>query len=69
MLYTQVFKSLAGAQKRAAFENAHRAQRRDNVNFRFRVVRCIGGKPDTAPFDRFVKYDYRIERTSPSMRA
>ena len=63
MSLKQVFKTYEGACKRAAFENAHRQQRRDNVNFRFFVVRCRDGKPDGAAFDRAVKYDYRIERT------
>lgn len=64
MLYTQVFKSLAGAQKRAAFENAHRKDgARGNVNYRFFVVRCINGAPDCEPFNSRVKYDYRIEKT------
>lgn len=64
MLYAQVFKSLANAQKRAAFENAHAKDgSRGNVNYRFFVVRCRNGKPDTLPFDRRVTYDYRIEKT------
>lgn len=62
MLYRQVFKSLAGVQKRAAFERAH-ASDRGNVNYRFYIVRCRGGKPDILPFDRGVKYDYRIEKS------
>ena len=64
MLYQQVFKSLAGAQKRAAFERAHvKDGRRGNVNYRFFVVRCVNGKPDGEPFDSRRKYDYRIEKT------
>jgi len=58
MLLKQVFKSLAGAQRRAAFENAHSA------NYRFLVTRCIGGVPDEKDFDFQQKYDYRIEKKS-----
>jgi hypothetical protein len=64
MLYKQVFKTLEGADKRARFENAHRHDRRDNVNYRFIVVRCVNGVPDTEPFSRERVYDYRIERTT-----
>lgn len=64
MLYRQVFKTLAGVQKRIAFERAHvRDGERGNVNYRFFAVRCINGKPDVLPFDRKTVYDYRIEKT------
>lgn len=64
MLYRQVFKSLAGAQKRVIFERAHvKDGERGNVNYRFFIVRCVAGKPDGEPFDRRRSYDYRIEKT------
>jgi hypothetical protein len=64
MLYNQVFKSLADAQKRVAFERAHvRDGRRGNVNYRFFIVRCVNGKPDGEPFAAGKRYDYRIEKT------
>lgn len=49
------FKTLAGAQKRCAFENAH-------SKFKYRVVRCYGGVPDKEPFDKTKVYTYRVER-------
>ncbi len=63
MLRKQVFKTLAGAQKRAAFENAHSA-----LHFFYRVVRFLEGERDTAAFNvlRFSKYTWRIERISKS---
>jgi len=64
MLYKQVFKTLEGAEKRAAFERAHvRDGQRGNVNYRFFVIRCRDGVPDELPFDSKVKYDYRIQKT------
>jgi len=64
MLYSQVFKTREGAEKRVAFERAHvRDGQRGNVSYRFFVVRCRDGKPDTLPFDATVRYDWRIEKT------
>jgi hypothetical protein len=64
MLYRQIFKTLDGATKRAAFERAHAKDgERGNVNFRFFVVRCIDGKPDHQAFNRATVYNYRIEKT------
>jgi hypothetical protein len=63
MLYNQIFKSLAGAQKRVAFERAHVKDGQRANNYRFFIVRCIDGKPDGNPFDSRMKYDYRIEKT------
>ncbi len=61
MLRKQVFKTLAGAQKRAAFENAH-----CDGQYLYSVVRCLEGERDTAEFNvlRFSKYTWRIERKS-----
>lgn len=63
MLYKQIFKTLAGAQKRAAFERAH-AGDHGNINYRFFTVRCLeDGTPDGQPYASGRKYAYRIERT------
>lgn len=63
MLRKQVFKTLAGAQKRTAFENAHA-----KLHFLYRVVRCIEGEPDTKEFNvlRYSEYTWQIERISKS---
>lgn len=64
MLYKQVFKTRAGADKRVAFERAHvRDGSRGNVNYRFYVIRCIDGVPDNTPFNIRTTYDYRIAKT------
>lgn len=59
MLLKQEFKTLAGAQKRAAFENAHCEGR-----WTYSVVRCVEGDRDLAEFNvlRFSKYTWRLER-------
>ena len=59
MLLSQNFKTLAGAQKRAAFENAHCKSR-----YYFGVVRCLNGEPDNQPLDRnrFKEYTWRLNR-------
>ena len=60
MLRKQIFKTLAGAQKRARFETAHCDGR-----YLYSVVRCVEGERDTAEFNvlRFSKYTWQIERT------
>ena len=60
MLRKQEFKTLAGAQKRAAFETAHCDGR-----YLYSVVRCLEGERDTREFNvlRFTRYTWRIERT------
>lgn len=60
MLRKQVFKTLAGAQKRVAFENVHC----DDCWF-YSVVRFVEDERDTAEFNvlRFSKYTWRLERT------
>jgi hypothetical protein len=59
MLRKQEFKTLAGAQKRAAFETAHCEGR-----YRYDVVRCVEGDRDLAEFNvlRFSKYTWRLQR-------
>jgi hypothetical protein len=59
MLRKQEFKTLAGAQKRAAFETAHCGGR-----YLYSVVRCLEGERDTAEFNvlRFTKYTWRLQR-------
>jgi hypothetical protein len=59
MIRKQVFKTLAGAQKRAAFENAHCDKR-----YSFTVVRFVEGERDTREFNilRFSRYTWRIEK-------
>ena len=54
------YKTLAGAQKRAAFETAHCDGR-----WLYSVVRFVEGERDTAEFNvlRFSKYTWRLERT------
>jgi hypothetical protein len=57
MLLVQIFKTLEGAQKRAAFENAHSAMHR------FRVVRCHpSGAVDTGAFACAGFYVWRSEK-------
>jgi hypothetical protein len=59
MLLKQEFKTLAGAQKRAAFENAHCDRR-----WVFSLVRCADGEPDSAKYDpaKFSTYTWRLGR-------
>jgi hypothetical protein len=59
VLRKQVFKTWAGAQKRAAFETAHCGGRWNYV-----AVRCIDGERDTAEFNvlRFSKYTWQLWR-------
>jgi hypothetical protein len=59
VLLAQEFKTLGGAQKRAAFENAHCGKR-----YFYTPVRCLDGQPDPARLnpDIFHKYTWRLER-------
>ena len=59
MLLKQSFKSLSGAQRRAAFENAHCDRK-----FVFTLVRCVGDEPDTLAFtrERYGLYRWRIKK-------
>ena len=70
MLRKQIFKTLAGAQKRVRFENAHCDGR-----YRYSAVRCLDGERDTAEFDVLrsdfapgnhpaSKYTWRLERAT-----
>jgi len=61
MLLAQEFKTIAGAQKRAAFENAHCGDR-----YLYIPIRCVNGRPDQAAFDqaKFTTYTWRLERTT-----
>jgi hypothetical protein len=58
MLKAQQFKTLAGAQKRAAFENAHCKGR-----YLFQPVRCVNGEPDSFPITAHIQYTWRLRRT------
>jgi len=60
MLMKQQFKTLGGAQRRAAFEVAH-----CNGRFFYNVVRCVKGEPDPSAainVTRFIKYSWRLDR-------
>ena len=59
MILKQAFRTLAGAQKRAAFENAHCGGKHH-----YSVVRFIGDKPDDENVNVFHwgKYTWRLER-------
>jgi hypothetical protein len=58
MLKKQIFKSLEGAQRRCAFENAH-------SSFKWSIVRCLpDGTPDGATFERGKKYVFRLQRST-----
>lgn len=57
MLLSQNFKTLAGAQKRAAFENAHCGKR-----YTYLPVRCRNGQPDSEPLQRDREYTWRLDR-------
>lgn len=57
MLLQQEFKTLAGAQKRAAFETAH-----CNGKYKYLVVRCYRGERDADGYDREREYTFRLER-------
>jgi hypothetical protein len=66
MILRQDFKTLAGAQKRCAFENAHKT--RGNLNMIYSVHRFLDGKLDLAPLDRSLsdrgRYTWRICKAS-----
>lgn len=57
-LMKQVFKTLAGAQKRVAFKNAH-----STSDFRYQHVRCVGpySRRDEQEYDPDKTYTWRIE--------
>lgn len=59
MLLKQVFKSLSGAQKRCAFENAH-----SKGACHYTIVRCVGNEPDVGEFsrERYGLYAWRIRK-------
>jgi hypothetical protein len=61
MMLKQVFKTAAGADKRALFETRH------SFMFTYRAVRVWRGEPDRHPFDRgrFLRseYTWQLERT------
>lgn len=60
MLLKQEFKTLAGAQKRAAFENAHCDKR-----YLFTPVRCFNGVPDPGPYmSPSADYTWRLKKES-----
>jgi hypothetical protein len=58
MLLKQVFKSVSGAQRRAAFENAH------STTHRYTIERCLGEEPDKGEFsrERYATYTWRIRK-------
>jgi hypothetical protein len=51
-----VFKTLAGAQKRAAFETAH------SKTYVYQVIRCLDGKPNFAPYNPTYGYTWQLQR-------
>jgi hypothetical protein len=59
MLLKQQFKTMEGARKRAAFENAHCDRR-----FIFTPVRCVNGAPDPNPFEGNLMglYTWRLKK-------
>lgn len=59
ILLKQEFKTLRGAQKRAAFETAHCGGR-----WKYSVVRCRYGDRDLEEFNvlRYSRYTWRLER-------
>lgn len=61
MILKKIFKTLNGAQKRAAFENAHCGGK-----YHYNVIRFVGDKPDTEHVHVFNwhKYHWRLERTT-----
>ena len=61
MILKKVFKTLNGAQRRAAFENAH-----CEGKYHYDVVRFVGDKPDIEHVHvlNWHKYTWRLERTT-----
>ena len=59
MRLAQVFKTLEGARKRGAFENAHCEQR-----YRYVPIRYLDGQEDVNSYDvaKFKQYTWRLER-------
>lgn len=59
MLLKQVFKSLSGAQRRCAFENAH-----SKGAAHYTIERCLGDEPDKGQFnrERYGTYTWRIRK-------
>jgi hypothetical protein len=59
MLLKQHYKSLSGAQRRCAFENAH-----GRGKYKYTIIRCIGDEPDIGKFsrERYGVYTWRIKR-------
>ena len=51
MILAQKFKTLAGVQKRCAFENAHRDARYGNADKVYRIVWFVDGNRCTFPAD------------------
>lgn len=68
-LLAQVFKTSEGANKRAAFENAHHPARRMSDGkqaYIFKVERWVDGQPDDGPVNGQLwhqkRYTWRIRR-------
>ena len=59
MLLKREYKTLHGAQRRAAFENAHCHNR-----YKYFVVRCVQGVEDQQEFQEGKVYNYRLRRVS-----
>ena len=55
-LLVQQFKTLAGAQKRAAFKNAH------SDRYHYEIVRLVDGEIDVNPFGQSKTYTYRLNK-------
>lgn len=64
MLLSQNFKTLAGAQKRARFENAHVVgAQQGRARWSYNPVRCVNGEPDMQPITHGVTYTWRLRKT------
>jgi hypothetical protein len=59
MLLKEHYKSLSGAQRRCAFENAN-----SHGKYRYTIIRCLGDEPDIGQFnrERYGTYTWRIKR-------
>ena len=62
MILAQKFKTLAGAQKRCAFENAHRSERYGNASVTYRVVWFLDGRMNWTINGRIPKEAFGTER-------
>jgi len=65
-LLVQIFKTLEGARKRAAFENAHLTNRAQASRLAYFVVRFLDGKRDYEPYSSAAssasRYHWQLEK-------